>query len=378
MVVAPLMARSWWKSEAKEMPKQILFVGTGAGSKGIYAFNWDPEHGTLDGLVVAAEADTPSFLALSPDRKHLFAVNEVDNFEGKPTGAVSSYAIERSGDGAKLTLINTVASGGKGPCHLAVDHTGKALFVANYTGGSAASFQIAPGGKLSDAVSEFHYSGHGADYEGKKARQEAPHAHRATVSPNNRFVMINDLGLDRIHIYRMDAATAKLTPNDPPDWKASPGSGPRALRFHPSGRWAYCVNELKSTVDQLNWDSSSGALTQVDQVSLLPEGFKGETRASDIVFDSKGDFAYVANRDDDFLAGFHVDEATGKLSSLRRSPCGGKTPRELGLDPTGGWILVANQDSNLVAVYRRDKKTGKLASNGQSFPVQTPECLVFY
>jgi 6-phosphogluconolactonase len=377
LAVAPLAAENLWTATARADAGGLLFAGTGTstGSKGIYAYRFDASMGALTLLGLAAEARSPSFLALSPDGKTLFAVNEVDSYQGAKTGAVSAYSLDR--EAGKLTLINTVASQGAGPCHLTTDRTGRVLVVANYTGGSAASFQVAADGRLSEAVSQFHYESSGPGPGQDKSRQEASHAHRATVSPDNGFVLINDLGLDRIHIYRLDAGTAKLTPNDPAEWKAVPGSGPRALRFHPSGRWAYCVNELTSTVAQLAWDHSTGVLTLVQDTPLELPDFHGVTRASEIVFDSKGRFAYVANRDNNFLASFHVDPASGKLSDLRRTPCGGKTPRHIALDPTQRWILVANQDSNLISVFARNPGNGRLSMTGKDFPIQSPQCILF-
>src|SRR5271170_4232994 len=312
LALSPFMARSTWAKAGGG--EQLLFVGTGTttGSKGIYAYHFDTARGELKALGLAAEAPSPSFLALSPDGKFLFAVNEIDSYGGAKTGAVSSYSIHEPA--GKLTLINTVASGGSGPCHINTDHTGQVLLVANYTGGSAASFQIGADGRLSEAVSNFHYESHGAGPGQDKERQEAAHAHHATASPNNRFVYINDLGLDCIHIYQLDVETAKLTPNDPAQWKAAPGSGPRVLRFHPNGQWAYCVNELSSTIDLLNWHPQTGDLTLVQKTDLLPKDFKGISRSAEIIFDKKGQYAYVANRDDNFLAGFDIDQSNGKLS----------------------------------------------------------------
>jgi 6-phosphogluconolactonase len=375
MAVSGLTARTWGKSN--KAGEGLLFAGTGTttGSKGIYAYRFDEATGELTPLGLAAEAPSPSFLALSPDGKFLFAVNEVDTFHGEKTGAVSGYVIDKAA--GRLTLINTVASGGAGPCHLSTDKTGRVLLVANYSGGSAASFAIAADGKLSPAVSEFHYESPGAGPGQDKDRQTASHAHHATVSPDNQFVYINDLGLDCIHIYKLDAATAKLTADEPAEWKAVAGSGPRVLRFHPSGKWAFCVNELASTIDQLTWDKSTGALTLVEKTRLLPDDFKGITRAAEIIFTADGRFAYVANRDNDFLVSFEIDPATGELAAPQRTPCGGKIPRHIALDPSEHWVLVANQDSNLIAVYRRDVKTGRLATTGRSFPIQSPQCLVF-
>ncbi len=355
----------------------MLFVGTGTetGSKGIYAYRFDSAKGTLETAGLAAQTQSPSFLALSPDGKFLFSVSEVATYEGAETGSVSSYLLDKAA--GKLTLINSVASGGAGPCHLGTDLTGRVLLVANYSGGSAASLPIAADGRLGAVASEFHYPSTGVAPGQDKERQQGSHAHHATVSPDNRFVYINDLGLDCIHIYRLDPATAKLTANDPPEWKDAVGSGPRVLRFHPGGPWAYCVNELASTVDLLAWDANTGTLTKIDETKLLPEDHTGATRAADIIFDAKGKYAYVANRDNDFLVTFHIDAANGKLSSPQRSPCGGKIPRHIALDPSEHWLLVANQESDFISVFRRDARDGQLARKWQSVAIRSPQCLLF-
>jgi 6-phosphogluconolactonase len=351
--------------------QRLLLVGTqtAATSKGIYAYNFDSSAGELKQIALATEADNPTFLALAPDGKIVYAANELDQFEGKKSGAVSSFTLDRAK--AKLTMINKVASRADGTCHVSVDHTGRCVFAANYGGGSAASF-LATDGHLSEAVSFFQFEGHGPE-----TQQSGPRAHRVTASPDNRFLLVNDLGLDVIHIYQLDATTARLTPNNPSEWKATLGSGPRALRFHPNGKWAYCVNELKSTVNVLRWDASRGALETTQEISLLPEGHQGPTAASDIVMDNRARFAYVANRLDDFLVTFAVSSGNGKLTLVNRSSCGGKTPRHLTLDPSEAWLLVANQVSDNIAVFARDKHTGRLADRGKTFPLSKPQCLIF-
>ncbi len=352
---------------------ELLMIGTQTvtgTSKGIYACNFDSATGELKQVELATEADNPTFLVLAPGGQLLIAANELEHYEGKNSGAVSSYALNRAA--RKLTKVNEVASKGAGTCHVAVDHTGHSAFGANYNGGSATSFKLAKDGHLSPAVSFEQYTGHGPN----KDRQEQPHAHRVTVSPDNRFLLVNDLGLDKIHIYRLDADTAKLTLNDPPAWKAEPGSGPRALRFHPSGKWAYCVNEIKSTVDVLRWDGQRGALETIQRVELLPAGYKGPTRGCDIVLTRDARFAYVANRDDNFMATFTVAE-DAKLQLQRRSSCGGKIPRHFALDPSEHWLLVANEQTDNIAVFSRDTASGRLADTGKSFPISKPQCLVF-
>ena len=351
---------------------RLLLVGTqtAATSKGIYAYSLDGATGELKSLGLAVEADNPTFLALAPNGRTVIVANELDTYEDKKSGAVSSYSLDRAS--ARLTKISEVASQGGGTCHVAVDRTGRSAFAANYGGGSAASFSVGADGKLSEAVSFFQYSGHGPD----EKRQTRPHAHRVTVSPDNRFLLVNDLGLDVIHIYKLDAATAKLTENEPAVWKSSPGAGPRALRFHPNGKFAYCVTEMTSAVVVLRWDATRGTLETVQEVVMRPADFSGTTAGADIVIDREGRFAYAADRFDDIVATFSLSPGDGKLTLVNRTSCGGKVPRHLALDPSGRWLLVANQASDNIAVLARDPKTGQLTA-GQSFPLSKPQCLVF-
>jgi len=363
-----------WLALAKERAKgRLLLVGTqtsgGSTSKGIYAYDFNPKTGDLTQIGLAVEAESPTYLVLSPDKKYAYSVNEVRQFEGKNMGAVSSFAFDRPK--ATMSLINSSGSMGGGPTHVTVDHTGRCVFAANYGGGSVVSFKVDKHGRLSDAVSFFEYT------PGVKRNERRSHAHRVTVSPDNRFLLVNDLGLDVIHIYRLDAATAKLTPHDPPVWKAGEGYGPRALRFHPNGRWAYCVNELKPRVNVLEWNSKQGTLTTIQDISLVPEDYHGKSAPADIVFDRHMRFAYVASRLDDFMANFTLSPQTGKLTFLQKSSCGGQRPRDIALDPTDSWLLAANQDTDNIAVFARDKKTGKLADTGKSFPLAKPQCFVF-
>jgi len=372
--LAPAAAEALWSRSGQDAGRRLLFVGTqteSGSSRGIYAYHWEPLSGELQPAGLAAESDNPTFLALDPDAKYLYAANETANFEARHSGAVSAFAADH--DAAKLKPINKVLSLGTGTCHVTVDHQGRSAFCANYSGGSASSFALNYDGQISDAVSHFQYQGHGPN----KERQEAPHAHRVTVSPDDRYLLVNDLGLDCIHIYHLNDTNAKLTPNEPPQWNATPGSGPRALRFHPSGRFAYCVHELVSQVEVLHWDADKGALHSVQKISLIPDDFHGVTRGGDIVLTRDGRFAYAANRDYDCLVSFAVDPKDGRLTLLARSSCGGKIPRHLALDPTERWVLVANEQSDAITVLARDGKTGKLAETGKNFPISKPQCLVF-
>jgi len=279
---------------------------------------------------------------------------------------VASYRVVNG----ELQLLSARNSAGKGTCHVAVDHTGQMLLAADYVGGSAASFRI-ENGKLSEPVWTIHYTDHGPN----KERQATAHAHFASYSPDNRFAYFNDLGGDRIHIYRPNPATAEMTPAG--TYHGGPGWGARTLHFHPNGHTAYCMYEMASKVDVLEWHKDDGNFTRVTTIDLLPAGYKGPTRGCDTVISKDGKFVYFANRDDNFLYSFKCDWKTGALTPMRRSSCGGKTPRNFTLDPTEHWMLVANQDSNVLSVFARNPETGELADEGKNYAADTPMRILF-
>ncbi len=370
---AALAAQPTFGKAQSPLSGKLLLVGTQtvATSKGIYAYSFDSISGELTRVGLAAATASPTFLVTAPDRKTIFAVNEVENFGGEKSGAVSSFSLNPTT--GTLTQVSQVASKGGSPCHIAVDPSGHSVFAANYTGGSAVSYKVIGHDHLSEPVSFFQYTGHGRD----AARQEAPHAHRVTVTPSNKFLLVNDLGLDVIHIYSLDTATATITPNETPEWKAPAGSGPRALLFHPNGRYAFCVTEMGCQVIVLKWDGEAGILEtrQVLQLPLQPQ--PGPVTGCDIVLSKDARFAYVAVRGDDFIATLAVSTDGSRLTFQQRSSCGGKTPRHITLDPTGQFLLVANQGSDNIAVFSRDTNSGQLSKTGKSYPVSKPQCLVF-
>jgi 6-phosphogluconolactonase len=371
--LAPIVAGGL-QGVAQTTPAGYLFyVGTYTNktSKGIYAYRLQSKTGELTSLGLMAETPNPTYLALSANHRFLYAVNEEGNYKGTHSGAVSAFSIDHMS--GHLTPLNQQPSGGSGPCHLAVDHTGSALFVANYGSGSAASFQLSRNGEIGAPVSQFQYSGHGFDPK----RQSHPHAHCTTVSPNNHFVYVNDLGLDRIHIYRLDPATAKLTLSDPAYWESKPGAGPRHLAFHPKHKVAYCVNEMASTVDVLDWNSKTGALTTIQNISALPADFHGESTGAEVRVDSTGRFVYASNRGHNSIAMFSADPSTGKLTSIGYAMTPGAEPRDFNLDPTGHWVLVGNQNIGTMSMFRRDPSTGKLSEGGQTVPVDQAVAILF-
>jgi 6-phosphogluconolactonase len=361
-------------ADSQSLPTgKLLLVGTQTAgtSKGIYAYSFEPVTGKLTKVGLAVATPSPTFLVTAPDRKTIFAANEVENYGGQKSGAVSSFSLDASK--GTLTQVSQVSSKGGSPCHVAVDHSGSSVFAANYTGGSAVSYRVTGHDHLSEPVSFFQYTGHGPDAD----RQEAPHAHRVTVAPNNRFLLVNDLGLDLIHIYTLDAASGNLAPNETPSWTAPAGSGPRALLFHPNGKYAYCVTEMACQVIVLKWDGEAGSL-ETKQVLPLPlQPQPGPVTGCDIVLSKDGRFAYVANRGDDFIATLAVSADGSRLTFQRRSSCGGKVPRHIALDPTERFLLVANQGSDNIAVFPRDPNSGQLSEMGKSYPLSKPQCLVF-
>jgi 6-phosphogluconolactonase len=345
--------------------RQRVFVGCKAPD-GILAFDWDPATAELFPAGVAAKFAGVQWLAFSEDHKYLYAAAGLESFHGRPTGAVASFSVA----GGKLEQISTQNSAGIGTCHVALDRTGRVLLAADYGGGSAASFLVSEG-KLSPAVWSEHYIGHGPNAD----RQQSAHAHFASYSPDNRFAYINDLGMDCIHFYTLNTETAMLKPAG--TYHARPGAGPRTLRFHPNGHTAYSINELDSTVDVLEWSKTDGSLKFIARIELLPEDFHGLSRACDTLITRDGRSVYFVNRDNNFLYSFRADFASGKLTPMVRSNCGGKTPRSVTLDPTERWMLVANQDSDLISVFRRNPRTGALAEEGKGYPAAVPMSIVF-
>jgi 6-phosphogluconolactonase len=347
----------------------IAYVGTGGGnrSKGIYAFRFDSKTGKLDPLGLVGETSRSSFVALHPSGKYLYSVAEANG-----GGAVSAFSIEASS--GKLTLLNTVSSRGAGPCYVRVDTTGKSLLVANYGGGSVAVMGIEPDGRLLESTSFVKHEGAVFDIK----RQGGPRAHSFNPSPDNRFAVAADLGLDRLLVYRFDAANARITPNEPPFAKVAPRSGPRHFAFHPNGRYAYAINEIACTVTAFRYDAKAGVLTEIETASTLPKDVNVTDALStaEVQVHPSGRFLYGSNRVHDTIAVFSIAK-DGRLTLIENVPTLGKIPRNFGIDPTGSFLLAANQDSNTIVVFRIDKTTGRLKPAGQKVEVPAPMCVKF-
>lgn len=346
-----------------------VFVGTYTGplSKGIYSARFDADTGKLSAPTLAAESANPSFLAIHPTRRFVYAANEINSFQDKPAGSISAFAV----DGSTLKLINSVSSGGTGPCHVATDRTGHWLFAANYNGGSVAAFPIQANGALGEASSFFQHT-----LTSVTPRQNGPHAHVVVLSPDNRFLLVADLGGDRVFVYRFDEKSGKLTPNEPAAGILPPGSGPRHVAFSKDGRLLYVLNELNATVTTFRWDAKSGSLTDMGTLSALPAGYTGNKSGAEIVVHPTGKFLYTSNRGHDSIAIFAIG-ADGKLTAVGYQPTGGRTPRNFTIDPSGKFLLAGNQDSGTISVFRIDAASGQLTPAGGSVDVPAPVSILF-
>ncbi len=351
--------------------KLQVYVGTytSGKSKGIYLMELDLATGALSAPELAAEVSNPSFLAIHPTRKFLYAVGEMNTFDGKKSGAVSAFAIDpKTG---KLTLLNQQASQGGGPCHLVTDKDGKHVLVANYGGGSVAALPIQQDGKLGAATSFVQHKGSSVN----PRRQEGPHAHSINLDAGNRFAVVADLGLDQLRVYRFDPAKGTLTANEPPSASVAAGSGPRHFAFHPSGKHAFAINELTSTLTAFSYDSQKGVLRELQTLSTLPQDFKGNNSTAEVQVHPSGKFVYGSNRGHDSIAIFAFDPETGKMTAAGHESTQGKTPRNFALDPTGTYLLAENQASDSIVVFRIDPKTGSLKATGHKVEIPSPVCI---
>lgn len=350
-----------------------LYVGTytAKGAEGIHALDFDTSSGRLTHDRLVAAVSNPTFLALHPRGDRLYAVSEVRDATGRHGGAVNAFAI--APETGALTLLDRQSSEGAGPCHLSVDRTGRFAFVANYHSGGVAMLPIGTDGRLDAACAVIQHHGCGPDPE----RQEGPHAHSITLSPDERFAIVADLGLDKLMVYRIDWRAGRLLPHEPPFTAVAPGAGPRHLAFHPTARFAYVINELDNTMTALTWDAAQGACHVLQTLPTEPAEFAGTGYAADVQMSADGHFLYGSNRGHDSVAVFAVDDRDGTLAPRAVVPTGGAWPRNIALDPTGAFLLAANQESDSITVFRRDPVTGHIAPTGHAAHVSMPVCLKF-
>jgi 6-phosphogluconolactonase len=347
----------------------LVYFGTYTASisKGIYAARYEPASGKVEMLGVVAEAANPSFLAIRPDQRFLYAVNWKAS-GAEPGNMVSAFSIDART--AKLSFLNKVPSKGEQPTHLAVDSTGKTLVVANYGSGTVAAFPVAEDGRIGEAIWVDQHTAPPVDGQGG-----VPHAHDVLFSPDNRLVFIAELGLDRVCSYRFDAARRAISPYDPPFVATRPGSGPRHLALHPNGKFLYANNETSSTVTIFKREG--GVLKEIQTISTLPPDFKGKNSTAEIQIDRAGKFLYVSNRGHDSIAVFAVESDSGRITPVEYVSTQGKTPRNFSLDPTGASLFAANENSSTVVLFRVDRATGRLKPSGTVLGIPSPSCVIF-
>lgn len=349
-----------------------LYVGTytKGTSEGIYCLRFDSESGRLEVETVVKGVTNPSFLALDRSRGRLFCVNETAEFEGRPGGYASSFALDV--DTGNVRPLNRRSTHGADPCYLTIHPDGRFVLVVNYTGGSLAVLPVGNDGRLGEATDIVQHTGSSV-----KPRQQGPHAHSVVLDTSGRFAYAADLGLDKVMIYRFDERAGKLIPSTPAWADLKPGAGPRHLEFSPDGSRLYVANELDSSLTVFSLDRRTGGLEHRQTLSTLPAGFEGENFPADVHIARSGRFVYVSNRGHDSIAAFAVETEKGVVSSVQHQPTGGTWPRNFTIDPTGAYLLVANQRSNTITVFAIDPEAGTLAPNGQSADVPSPVCLKF-
>ncbi len=348
----------------------LVYISTfGAeGGNSINLYRLDTSSGVLDFVNKSENADGHFFIAIDSENRFLYSVV----FGGKDEGAILAYAIDQETGG--LTALNQESVGGPGTCYVSVDKTRKMVIAANYSGGSAASLPVNEDGSLGAMASFFQHEGSSVATD----RQQGSHAHCFVIDPGNRYAFANDLGLDKIMIYKLDPENGTMEPNDQAFVRTHPGAGPRHFAFHPSARFAYAVNELDNTMTAFAYDESSGRLTELHHLSTVPDDFDGVSHTADVHVSPCGKFLYGSNRGHDSIACYTIDQESGRISLIGIEPSGGETPQNFAIDPSGQVMLVANQKSGKVTAFQIDGETGKLTPTGNETEIPSPCCIMMH
>jgi 6-phosphogluconolactonase len=354
------------------MTQYLLYVGTYTenGSQGIYAYRFDPESADLAPIGLAAETVNPSFLAIDDKRKLVYAVVETMSYKGSNGGALRAYRTDCLT--GKLAVLNEVRSMGTGPCYISFDESGSYILLANYHSGSVAVFPLLEDGSLAEASAFVQHGSDGVSSSGK-----VPHAHAFHTSPDNRFALAADLGLETLLVYEFDAGKGSISATNPSRARVQDGAGPRHFVFHPRGKFVYLLNELASQVVVFDFNAKTGALQERQSLSLLPAGFSGQNSAAEVRIDRLGSYLYASNRGHDSIAVFAIDANDGSLTPVQHVGTGGATPRGFAIDPTGRLLIVANEDSDNIVFFHIDPLSGKLAPTGQVYSVPSPTYIAF-
>jgi 6-phosphogluconolactonase len=353
------------------MATLLIYIGTytAGASEGIYVYSMDTISGKLEYVSKATGIKNPSFLALHPSGNYLYSVNEVSNFDGQRAGALSAFAIDADGG---LSFLNQQSSGGALPCHLVVDQTGQYVLAANYNGGSVCMVPIRDDGSLGTVSGFVQHEGSSVDPE----RQQEPHAHSINLSPDNRLAFAPDLGTDQIMIYALDLENGKLNAHDPAFAGVDAGGGPRHFTFHPNGRFAYVINEMGNTITTFAYEPQTGALSTLQTLPTLPDGYTGDNHTADIHVHPNGKFLYGSNRGHDSIAIYAIDSETGTLEALGQESTRGEGPRNFMIDPSGTFLLAGNGQTDTVVTFRINQESGALEETGHVAQIPSPVCLL--
>lgn len=340
-----------------------------AGEEGaIHAFRFDTETGALRLQHQTTDVEHPFFLVISPNGRFLYSI-DTDKFGGEEDEFVAAYSIEALS--GKLTRLNKQSAKGSASCYLDIDSTGKTVVLANYSTGSVAALPVQADGSLGKATSFVQHEGSSVNPK----RQKAPYAHSIEISPDNRFALAADLGIDKVLAYRLDAANSKLTVNDAQSSiSVDPGSGPRHLTFHPNGKSVYLINELKNTVTFFAYEPESGKLTTQQTISTLPDNYDGVTHTADVKITPNGKYLYGTNRGHDSVACYRIGD-DGRLTLIKIEPSLGKGPQNLLITPDGQWVICANMPGNNVVVFKINSETGELTATGEPVTVPMASCI---
>jgi 6-phosphogluconolactonase len=353
--------------------KYIAYVGTytGNGSKGIYYYSLEITSGKLEYRGAAGELENPSYLTVSSDGNYLYSVSEIDHYQDAPGGAAAAYSIAK-GTG-ELRFLNCMPTNGKGSCHLCVDRLNRCLFTANYSDGTITMFRLDTDGQISPVTAMARHQGSGPD----PVRQETAHAHYVTLTPDEKYLCTVDLGTDMLMIYDFDPDKGCLPPAATPCIRVKPGSGPRHLEFSRDGRFAYLINELNSTITVLKYSPSGPSFSEIQNISTLPEDYKGLSTCAAIHVSPDGRYLYASNRGHDSIAVFQADPITGRLVLRSISSVNGQNPRDFAIDPTGRYLFAANQNSGTIVPFAIDPVSGLLEPIDGVIHVSDPACIAF-
>jgi 6-phosphogluconolactonase len=352
------------------MTESLVLFGTRKGGPGIgfSVARFDRKTGALSKPELVIEAPMPAYFVLSPDQRFLYTCNSGDTFQGQLNGGISAYALDAHT--AALSFINAVSAEGMDPSYITLDAPGTHVLVGNYKSGNFVIYAVQPDGPLGARTALVHHAGSSVH----PVRQTHPFVHSIVEDPSGRFVLVADLGIDKLLVYRYNNVTGTVTPNDPAGVDVDPGDGPRHLSFHPNGRWAYLVGEMGNAVHVFDWNADIGTLTRIERRSTLPDDFAGVSTTAEIRVHPSGRFLYVTNRGLDTIATFRIEQETGRLDLFDQAPTRGQKPRNFEFSPDGAWLIVTNHDSDNATVYALDQQTGRLTQAGDPISMPFPYC----